>query len=76
MDVSIVNSSKNNIAIIALAVRQQDARHFQILAQFSFLVYGILFLNWNEINTYLFLMVSCLAVQAIGIALQLKITQV
>ena len=50
----------------------KDARHFQILAQGSFLLYGVLFLNWNESNTYSFIMFSCLLVQALAIAFTTK----
>lgn len=47
---------------------QRDARHFQIILQFGFLIYGVLFLNWIEsIDKFIFTMAVCLVVQAIAI---------
>ena len=46
----------------------QDARHFQIVLQLAFLIYGIFFLNWiDSTPKFLFTMAACLVVQAIGI---------
>ena len=50
----------------------KDARYFQILSQGSFLLYGILFLNWRDIDSYFFIITSCLVVQAIAIAFSTK----
>ena len=73
---ALISKSQTFLSLNKLRITEisffKDARHFQILAQATFLVYGILFLNWNEINTYLFLMISCLVVQAIGIAFTTK----
>lgn len=52
---------------------QRDARHFQILFLSIFLVFGISMLDWDaDLGRYAVTFATCLAVQAIGIALTTK----
>lgn len=52
---------------------RQDARHYQILFQSIFLLFGISLLDWDaDLGRYIVTFATCLSVQAIGIALTTK----
>lgn len=56
--------------LLMLSKLLKDARHFQILYLGSFLLFGIVYLDWqNEINRYLIIIMSALLFQNIGAVL-------
>lgn len=59
----VINSGK-----AVLDFFRTDARHYQILFQFSFLLFGIFALGWNvDLLSFNIITLTCMAVQAIGI---------